>query len=397
MTPQAPAATPTTSNTNQAFGGFGQVNNDYSAASGILANLPTQEAQSTDNATSINNNPGSILPNVTVNAPTYTAPTAATINPASYGTNETAYNAAVQNAEQSQTAAENSTYGAAQGALSSAEQQYGNLTPVYQSLASEYNIPGYQNDVATLSGLLQNLNQDVNTQTTLGGGAITGAARDEMYSNESNPLNLALSNASEFLNYGQNDVSNLLDTYEKSLGNALTPLETNISSLPTMFGQANEAAESGYGQGATAIQNTISNEAEQQSLGLQAQYNDIQAAAEKAEYGTGEGNVASDFASASNGTLPGMTFKNSAAGAQGGYAFTVNGTAASAASYAAANAGSLYGAGTSPVQAVGTTIENMASAGDPTANAAYQEIVKNNGQISSAIISKYPSLFWGWQ
>lgn len=397
MQPSAPAANPITSNTNMPFGGSPQAASDYGTASNILNYLPTQETQSTNTATNINSNPGSILPNININAPTYTAPTAKSINPASYGTNETAYNAAVQGAEQNQISAENSTFGAAQGALASAENQYGNLTPVYQSLASQYNIPGYQNDVATLSGLLQNLNQDVNARTTLGGGAITESARDEAYSDQAQPLNMALNNASEFLNYGQNDVSNLMDTYEKSLGNELQPLESNISALPGLFSQANEASQAGYGQGATAIQNKVSNAAEQQSLDLQAQYNTIQAAAEKAEYGTGEGNVAADFGATSNGTLPGMQFKNPTQGSKAGYAFTVGNSPASAASWAATNAASLYGANTSPVQAVGTTIENMATNGDPTANQAYQEIVKNNGQITSAIIQKFPSLFWGWQ
>lgn len=269
MQPNAPAANPTTSNTNQPFGGFGQAQTDYSTASNILNYLPTQEAGTVAAANNANTNTGSILPNINVNAPTFTAPTAPTINAGNYGTNLAGYNQAVQGAESGLTSAENSTFGQAVGALQGAEQKYGNLTPVYQQLAGEYNIPGYQNDVATLSGLLQNLNRDVNAQTTLGGGLMTESARDETYQNEAQPLQTALNNSGEFLQFSQNDVSNLLDTYEKSLTNALNPLQTDISALPTLFGQTNEAAEAGYNQGANAIQQTIQQQQFAQTKAIQ--------------------------------------------------------------------------------------------------------------------------------
>ncbi len=289
MAPTAPSANPTTSNTNQPFGGFGQAQSDYGTASNILNYLPTQEATSTQNATSTNNNPGSILPSINISSPTYTAPTGRNINPAAYGSNLSGYNSAVQSAEQSQIAQENKAYASATGSLANAENQYGNLTPVYQKLASEYNIPGYQNDVATLSGLLQHLNQDVNAQTTLGGGLMTQSARDEQYANEANPLNMALNSAGEFLNYGQQDVNNLLGTYEKSLSNALTPLETNISNLPSLFGQANSATESGYNQGASAIENTISNAQRQQEIAAQQEQANAFEREVNAQYGSGNG------------------------------------------------------------------------------------------------------------
>lgn len=289
MAPTAPSANPTTSNTNQPFGGFGQAQSDYGTASNILNYLPTQEATSTQNATSTNSDPGSILPSININSKTYTAPTGRNINPAAYGSNLSGYNSAVQSAEQDQIAQENKAYASATGSLANAENQYGNLTPVYQKLASEYNIPGYQNDVATLSGLLQHLNQDVNAQTTLGGGLMTQSARDEQYANEANPLNMALNSAGEFLNYGQQDVNNLLGTYEKSLSNALTPLETNISNLPSLFGQANSATESGYNQGASAIENTISNAQRQQEIAAQQEQASAFEREINAQYGSGSG------------------------------------------------------------------------------------------------------------
>lgn len=287
MNPQAPAANPTTSNTNQPFGGFGQAQSDYGSASNILSFLPTQEANTTNAATNANTNTGSILPNISVNAPTYTAPTATTVNAGSFGNNLTGYNAAVQSAEQGLTSSENSTYGAALGQLQSAESQYGNLTPVYQNLANAYGIPGYQNDIATLTGLLQNLNRDVNAQTTLGGGLMTESARDESYANQAQPLQQSLNSAGEFLQYGQNDVNNLLDTYEKSLTNALNPLQTNISNLPTLFGQTNEAAQAGYDQGGTAIQNNIANAQRAQEIAAEQEQAAAAMKQSQALYGSG--------------------------------------------------------------------------------------------------------------
>jgi hypothetical protein len=380
MQPSAPAANPITSNTNMPFGGSPQAASDYGTASNILNYLPTQETQSTNNATKINSNPGSILPNININAPTYTAPTAKSINPASYGTNEAAYNAAVQEAEQNQISAENSTFGAAQGALSSAENQYGNLTPVYQSLASQYNIPGYQNDVATLSGLLQNLNQDVNARTTLGGGAITQSARDEAYTNQAQPLNMALNNASEFLNYGQNDVSNLMDTYEKSLGNQLQPLESNISALPGLFGQANSASEAGYGQGATAIEDTISNAQRQQEIAVSQGNLALQQKAFNAQYGSGT--MTDLLNKLANGSIPGMSLKNSGVGGGAGYNFQVNNAPASAGTWAATN--------NLPINYV---LSTMASKGDKNAESALSAIT-NAGGVTQSIVNQYPDLFW---
>lgn len=386
MNPNAPAANPTTSNTNQPYGGFGQAQSDYGSASNIMNFLPTQEANTTGAANNANTNTASILPNIAVNAPTYTAPTAATINAGSYGTNLTGYNQAVQGAEQALTSGENATYGSAMGQLSSAEQQYGNLTPVYQNLAASYGIPGYQNDIATLTGLLQNLNRDVNAQTTLGGGLMTESARDEMYNNQAQPLQQSLNSAGEFLQYGQNDVNNLLDTYEKSLTNALTPLQTNISNLPTLFGQTNEAAEAGYGQGQTAIQDTIQNQFTAEQTAAQQE----QAAAFNKEVNAqyGNGGLSSVFSTGSNsganGQFGGVSFKSSQQGGAGGYNFSVDGKPASAVTWAASN-------GQSP----SSVIAYMAQNGDATAGQAYQALLANPNMSMSQLAAQFPSIAWG--
>jgi hypothetical protein len=144
--------------------------------------------------------------------------------------------------------------------------QFGNLTGVYQNLANTYGLPGYQQDVVSLQGLLQNLNQDVNARTTLGGGLMTQSARDETYANQRNPLDLALTNASNEMQMGQTNVNNLLGAYETSLTNALKPEELNIQGLPTLFGQTNEAASSQYGQGQTSIQNMITDALQRQQV-----------------------------------------------------------------------------------------------------------------------------------
>lgn len=378
MAPSAPSANPQTSNTNLPFGGFGQAQSDYGTAANILNYLPTQENTTTSNAKNANNNPGSILPSVNINAPTYTAPTAQTINAGSYGSNLTGYNQAVQSAEQNQIAQENQTYASAQGSLASAENQYGNLTPVYQKLASEYNIPGYQSDVATLSGLLQHLNQDVNAQTTLGGGLMTQSARDEMYANEANPLNMALNSAGEFLNYGQQDVNNLLGTYEKSLSNALTPLESNISNLPGLFGQANSAAESGYNQGATAIESQISNAQRQQEIATQQE----QAAAfnreVNAQYGNGNGMPV--LGGGNNKTQAATYGLKVANNPSAGYYFEdANGNPINAVQYAKMT-------GIQPMQ----VITAMANSGDTGAKQLLNEInIGAAGMDPNAVIQKY--------
>jgi hypothetical protein len=378
MNPTAPAATPLTSNTNQPFGGFGQAQSDYGTASNILNYLPTQESQTTSAATNANNNPGSILPNINIQTPTYTAPQAKVINASNFGTNLTGYNTAVQQAEQGLTGAENAEYGSAMNALSGAEQQYGNLTPVYQQLASSYNIPGYQNDIATLSGLLQNLNKDVNAQTTLGGGLMTESARDEMYANEAQPLNTAINNAGQFLQYGQNDVNNLLDTYEKSLTNELNPLQTNISNLPTLFGQTNEAAQAGYEQGATSIQNTIQNQISQEEANAAAQQSAAFTKEVNANYGTG--NLANTLAAGSgaSGSLGGVS-----RGANG-YSFTSNGKPVTAAAWAADN-------GQNPA----TVIAYMAQNGDANAQRANSVITANPNMSITQLATQFPELFGG--
>lgn len=392
MSPNAPAATPLTINPNLPYAGQSQATNDYGTASNLLSFLPQQENQTAK----VNPSDTSILPNVNANYSIVNAPTAQTINPASFGNNQAAYNEAVQKSLQGLTGQENNSYNQALQQYQQNINQFGNLTGVYNNLANTYNIPGYQKDVNVLQGLLENLNQDVNAQTTLGGGLMTQAARDEVYANRQQPLSLALSNASRELETGQSNVQNLMQAYETSLQNALKPEEMNIQSLPTLFQQTNEAAQGGYNQGATAIQNAIQNQQEQQRIGLQAQANALTAKQINAEYGTGAGNIASAFGGGNTSqAIPGVQLKSPQLGAAGGYAFQLGNKPASAASWAASNA-NLWGNGTSAIQAVGTTIQNMAQSGDVTAQAAFNEISKNNGQITKSIISKYPSLFWGW-
>lgn len=387
MNPAAPAANPTTSNSNQPYGGFGQAQSDYGTASNILNFLPTQESQTTSAASNANSNTGSILPTINVNAPTYTSPSAPIVNAGSYGTNLTGYNSAVQGAENQLLTGENSAYGSAMGALTSAENQYGNLSPVYQNLANAYGIPGYQNDIATLTGLLQNLNRDVNAQSTLGGGLMTESARDEMYANQAQPLQQSLNSAGEFLQYGQSDVNNLLDTYEKSLTNALTPLQTNISNLPTLFGQTNEAAQAGYEQGATSIQQTIQDQIEARQAAAAEQQAAAFTKEVNAQYGSG-GGLAGVFSTGSNngqnGQYGGVQFKNAQAGGAGGYNFQVDGKAASAVSWAAAN-------GQSP----SSVIAYMAQNGDATAGQAYQALLSNPNMSMSQLAAQFPSIAWG--
>lgn len=402
MQPTAPAANPTSLNSNQPYGGFGQALTDYSTASNILNFLPTQESQTTATATNANSNPGTILPDIHVNAPSFTSPTAQTINPTKFNGNLTAYNEATQRAMNSLLGSENTTYSQAQDVLSQAEQKYGNLTPVYQELANKYNIPGYQGDIATLSNLLQNLNRDVNAQTTLGGGAITQSARDEMYANEAQPLNTAMNNASEFLNFGQQDTANLLDTYQKSLTNALTPIETNIANLPGQFERTNTAAQTGYGQGQQTIEDVIQNQQRQQEIRaeqIQAASSQEQAAtaarALKLEYGTGAANAIGGIASKPS-SLQGINFKNTGAGGAGGYDFTVNGKAASAAQWAAANAANMFGSQVNIPTAIALSLNGMAAGGDRNAAAALAKINDNGGTISQSIMNQYPALFWGF-
>lgn len=389
MNPNAPAANPTTSNTNQPYGGFGQAQSDYGSAKNILNFLPTQEASTTAAANNANTNTASILPNISINAPTYTAPTAQTVNAGSFGTNLTGYNQAVQGAEQALTSGENQTYSGAMGQLQSAESQYGNLTPVYQNLAASYGIPGYQNDIATLTGLLQNLNRDVNAQTTLGGGLMTESARDEMYNNQAQPLQQSLNSAGTFLQYGQNDVNNLLDTYEKSLSNALTPLQTNISNLPTLFGQTNEAAQAGYAQGQQSIQDTIQNQFTARQTAAQEEQANSFAREVAAQYGSG-GGLGSVFSSGNNkgagGQFGGVSFKNPQQGGAGGYAFAINGKPASAVQWAASN-------GQSP----SSVIAYMAQNGDATAGQAYRALIANPNMSMSQLAAQFPSIAWGMQ
>lgn len=381
MTPSAPAANPTTSNTNMPFGGYGQAQQDYSSASNILSNLPTQQAQTAK----VNPSDTSILPSIN---PTYSianAPTAQTINAGSYGTNLTGYNQAVQSAEQSLTGSENSVYNQAMQQYQQNVNQFGNLPKVYQQLATQYGLPGYQQDVNTLQNLLQNLNQDVNAQTTLGGGLMTQSARDEMYANEANPLNLALSSASRSYETGQTNVNNLLGAYETGLTNALKPEEMNISNLPELFNQTNQSAESGYNQGATAIQNTIQNEQEAQRIAVeraqaasQEAYNSAAIREINSNIGNG-GNLASAL---SSGQLQGLSLKNAKAGGSAGYNFNVGGTPASVGTWASVN--------NIPIN---VALSYMAQNGDRTALAALGD-VNNAGQVTQSIVNKYPSLFW---
>lgn len=250
MGPQAPApaATPLNANPNLPYG-TGQAASDTRLTSNILSFLPTQQAQTA------RTNPAdtSILPNINYNPTVFTAPTASAPNVNSFIGNPAGYASAVQAAQSALGASESSVLGQAQGQEEQFAGKYGNLSPVYQQLASEYNIPGYQQDVVTLQGLLQNLNQDVNAQSTLGGGLMTNSARDELYAIRQDPLQKALSNAEQELQSGQSNVANLLDTYEKTYSNLFAPLQQNVEMLPTEFGQQNEL----FGQGAQAGQSAI--------------------------------------------------------------------------------------------------------------------------------------------
>jgi hypothetical protein len=375
MAPNAPAAAPSTNNTNLPYGG-GQAAADQTLGSNILSFLPSQEQQSA----TASNQGGSILPTVNISTPTYAAPTAATVNAGSFGNNLTGYNAAVQSAEQGLTSNENSEYSQAMANYEQNMQQFGNLTGVYNNLANTYNIPGYQQDVVGLQGLLQNLNQDVNAQTTLGGGLMTESARDENYANRAQPLNMALSNASQELGAGQTDVNNLMNAYETSLTNALKLEELDLSNLPTLFGQTNEAAEAGYGQGQSAIESGISNTLQAQEVQAQQEQASAAMKSVNAEYGTGTaaGSIAS-------GQVPaGMSLKNATAGAGQGYDFSTNGQPTSAASFAAAN-------GINPAALLGY----MSAQGDTTAKSAYNYISANPNANITELQSKFPSLFWG--
>jgi hypothetical protein len=280
------------------FGGYGQATSDSSLASNILSFLPTQEQQTAQ----VNPSSTGMLPTVNPQYTTFTSPTAPTVNAGSFGGNLTGYNAAVQGAEQGLTSSENSTYGQAMSQYEKNMAQFGNLTGVYQTLANTYNLPGYEQDINSLQGLLQNLNQDVNSQTTLGGGLMTQSARDEVYSNEQNPLQLALSNASREYETGQTNVNNLLGTYEQSLTNELKPEELNISNLPTLFGQTNEAAQAGYSQGQEAIQSTIADQLQREQVA--AEQEQAAAAVKQADVLAGAGGNA---ASALLGGSPGQT------------------------------------------------------------------------------------------
>lgn len=376
MAPSAPAANPITSNTNLPFGGYGQAASDSALSSNILSFLPTQEQQTAR----VNPSDTSMLP--TVN-PTYSianAPTAQVVNPGSFGTNLTGYNAATQTATQNLTSSENSIYNQALQTYQNNMNQFGNLTGVYQNLANTYNLPGYQQDVNSLQGLLQNLNQDVNAQTTLGGGLMTQSARDEMYNNEQNPLQLALSNASREYETGQTNVNNLLGAYETSLTNALKPEELNISNLPTLFGQTNDAAQTGYGQGQQSIEDTITNAQKQQEIGIEQGQLDIQQKTFNAQYGAGT--MTDLLNKLSTGAIPGMTLKNSGSGGVAGYNFSVNSAPASAGTWAATNS--------LPINYV---LSTMASKGDKTAESALSDIT-NAGGVTQSIVNAYPSLFW---
>ena len=372
MNPNAPAANPSTTNTNMPYGGFGQANSDVSLASNILNYLPTQEAASNRQDPSDT----SILPSVSVNAPSFAAPTAPVVDPSQFGGNLDAYNKAVQNANQQLTGSENSTYQNAIDTYTNNMAQYGNLTPVYQNLANAYGLPGYQQDVATLQGLLQNLTQDVNQQTTLGGGLMTSAARDEMEANRQQPLQTALDSASREYQLGQTDVNNLLNAYQTSITNAFKPEELDISNLPTLFGQTNQLADSGYSQGATAIEDTIQNQQKQQEIG-------IQQATFNAQYGNGT--MTDLLNKLSTGQIAGMELKNTGAGGSAGYEFSVNNAPASAGTWAATNS--------LPINYV---LSTMASKGDKTAESALTDIT-NAGGVTQSIVNTYPSLFWNTQ
>jgi len=364
------------------FGGFGQAQADYAAAGNILNTLPTQEAKTAQ----VNPSDTSILPSINPSYSVFNAPTAQTINAGTYGTNLTGYNAAVQGAEQSLTSSENNIYNQALGQYQQNVNQFGNLPKVYQQLAEQYGLPGYQQSVNTLQNLLQNLNQDVNAQTTLGGGLMTQSARDEMYANEANPLNLSLSSASRAYETGQTNVNNLLGAYETGLQNALKPEELNISNLPELFGQTNQAAQSGYEQGATSIENTIQNQQAAERLNIERQQAASQEAYNSAairEINANYGNGGSLSSALSSGQIKGLGLKDAKAGGAGGYAFNVGGGSASAGTWAATN--------NVPINAL---LSYMAQNGDRTALSALGDI-NNAGQVTQSIINKYPALFWG--
>lgn len=295
MSPNAPAAAPLTSNTNLPYGTT-QASQDQQLGSNILSFLPSQEQQSATTS----NNGTSMLPTVNTSYSTFGAPTAPTVNAGSFGSNLTGYNAAVQGAEQGLTSNENSEYNTAISQYEQNMNQFGNLTGVYNNLANTYNLPGYQQDIVGLQGLLQNLNQDVNSQTTLGGGLMTESARDESYANRAQPLNMALSNASQELGAGQTDVNNLLNAYETSLTNSMAPEVLNIQGLPTLFGQTNSAAEAGYGQGEDAIQSTISDQLQKEQVQAEQEQASAAELQAKALAGNG-GNAASVLGGASSG------------------------------------------------------------------------------------------------
>lgn len=400
MGPVTPSSTPSNANVNEPFGGNSQATGAYNSAATIAAALPQQLLSTAQNADNINANPTSILPSISINAPTYSAPTAPTISASSYLSNPLGYNQQVQNAETGLGTSENQILSSAEGNLSTAEQQYGNLTPVEQSLQSQFNIPGYQNDITTLNGLLNSLSSDVNVQTNQGIGATSTAARNEAYEQQYQPLSNYLGEATSALSYGQQDVNSLLNTYEQSLSNELQPLETNIQTLPGMFGQTNSLAEAGYNQGAETIQNTISNQISQEQANAYTTMANVSVQQLKDEYGDGAAAVAGNLATDPNGLNAGVSFKNGSNGS-GGYDFTVNGKPASMAQWAISNASSLYGSTTDEAQSIISTLTGLAGGGDTYSAQALAAInataANNNGvpQITPAIINQYPALFGG--
>jgi hypothetical protein len=379
MAPNAPAAAPSTTNTNLPFGGQSQASSDASLGSNILSFLPTQEQQTAK----VNPSDTSILPTVNPVFSTFTAPTAPTINPNQYSGNLTGYNTAVQGAEKSLTGSENNAYQQALNEYQSNISQFGDLTGVYNKLATQYGLPGYQQDVNSLQGLLENLNQDINARTTLGGGLMTESARDEAYANAENPINIALSNASREYETGQTNVNNLLGAYETSLTNELKPEELNLQNLPTLFQQTNEAAQAGYTQGGTALEDTIQNRIQQQQA-------DAFAKEVNAQYGNLGGAGATGLSGALstgapvNGQFQGVSFKDPTQKGMGGYNFTINGKPASAVTWAAQN-------GQPPSQ----VIQFMAQNGDATAGQAYQALLSNPNMSLQELEQMFPAIAWG--
>lgn len=378
MQPTAPAAAPLTSNTNLPFGGTSQSNSDARLTSNILSFLPTEEQQSAR----VNPSDTSILPTVNPNISTFTAPTAPMVDPRAFGTDLTGYNAAVQGAERNLTGSENDIYQQALNEYTKNISRFGNLTDVYNKLANTYNIPGYQQDINSLQGLLENLNQDVNAQTTLGGGLMTQAARDEAYANRRNPIDIALANAGRELSSSQADVNNLLGAYETSLTNALKPEELNLSNLPTLFGQTNEAAQTGFNQGATSIQDTIQNRiAQAQLAAYQKQVN-----AEFGNGGTVTGALGSPGANVQGGGGNGQPFYMQRPG--GGYNFQdATGKAINASQYAKATK-----------QPIGQVLYAMGQAGDLYAQQAYNQIQSNKSWYDAhpdILATEFAPLFGG--